>query len=98
MDRLLRFEDAAESTSWPRSLWSALPELGKCRRHSDHCGRAHGTVLVTKQNSKGGFADARRVFQHGLENGLQLARRTADNLEHIGGGGLLLERFAQLIE
>ena len=29
---------------------------------------------------------------------LQIERRAADDLEHIGSGGLLLERFAQLIE
>ena len=31
-----------------------------------------------------------------LEHGVQLARRTADDLQHVGGGGLLLQRFAQV--
>src|SRR3974390_2033216 len=98
MDRLLRFDNAAESTSWPWSLRSALPELGKCWRHSDHCSRAHGTILITKQDTKAGFADAHCIFQHGLEHGLELAGRTADDLEHVGGGGLLLKRLLCLIE
>ena len=29
---------------------------------------------------------------------LQIEGRSADDLEHVGGGGLLLQRFAQLVE
>src|SRR5262245_18695765 len=36
--------------------------------------------------------------EHGLEHGLKVAWRAGDDLEHVGGGGLLLQRFAQLIE
>jgi hypothetical protein len=28
----------------------------------------------------------------------KIERRAADDLEHVGGGGLLLQRFAQLVE
>ena len=40
-----------------------------------------------------GIADAGRVFQHRAEHRLQLTRRSADDLENIGSGGLLLEGF-----
>ena len=43
-----------------------------------------------------GPADAHRVFQHRLENGLEVARRTGDDLQHLRGRGLLLQRLAQL--
>src|SRR6516162_9755366 len=33
-----------------------------------------------------------------IQHGLQVERRAADHLEHVGGGGLLLQRFAQLVE
>src|SRR5215471_16089094 len=33
-----------------------------------------------------------------IEHRLQVEGRAADDLEHIGGGGLLLQRFAQLVE
>src|SRR5262245_6724540 len=33
-----------------------------------------------------------------IEHGLQIEGRSADDLEHVGGGGLLLERLAQLVE
>ena len=29
--------------------------------------------------------------------GLQIERRTADDLQHVGGGGLLLQRFAEIV-
>ena len=34
----------------------------------------------------------------GVEHRLQIEGRAADDLEHVGGGGLLLQRFAQLVE
>ena len=33
-----------------------------------------------------------------IEHRLQIEGRTADDLEHVGGGGLLLQQFAQLVE
>src|SRR5262245_20398551 len=38
-----------------------------------------------------------RVYQS-LEYLLKIERRAADHLEDVGGGGLLLERLAQLVE
>ena len=40
---------------------------------------------------------ARRVGQ-GIEHGLQVECRAADDFEHIGSGGLLLQRFTKLVE
>src|SRR6516164_9809703 len=37
-------------------------------------------------------------FGERVEHGLQIESRAADHLEHVGGGGLLLQRFAQLVE
>ena len=52
----------------------------------------------SKQYAEFRLAKTRRILQHRPEHQFQLAGRTADNLEHVGGGGLLLERFAQLAE
>ena len=35
--------------------------------------------------------------QHGLEHRLQLAGRAADDLQHLRGRGLLLQRLAQVV-
>src|SRR6516164_7867189 len=45
---------------------------------------------------EGGIADARGFFQHGVKYGLRIARRTADNLKHLRGRGLLLQRVAEV--
>src|ERR1700730_15059331 len=41
-----------------------------------------------------GAAEMRGGLDERVENGLQLGNRAADHLEHVGGGRLLLERFA----
>jgi hypothetical protein len=45
-----------------------------------------------------GLTLARRVRQHGVEGGLQLARRTGNDTQHFRSRRLLLQRFAQLVE
>ena len=44
------------------------------------------------------LAQSRRRFDQRVEHRLQVESRAADDLEHVGGGGLLLQRFAQLVE
>ena len=58
-----------------------------------HCDSAKGVTLAKGKHTEFGFADARRVLQHSLEHWLQFAGRTADNLQYVGGGGLLLKGF-----
>ena len=66
------------------------------RRAARRCGRRSPSRTI--QRAEFGLANARRVLQHGLEHRLQFAWRRTDDLEHVGGGGLLLQRFAQLVE
>src|SRR5262249_16036747 len=40
----------------------------------------------------------RRRFDQCVEHRLQLKGRAADDLEHVSGGGLLLQRFTQFVE
>src|SRR5262249_24247005 len=44
------------------------------------------------------LAKARRRFDKGIEHGLEIEGRATDDLEYVGGGGLLLQRFPQLVE
>src|SRR6516225_603206 len=46
--------------------------------------------------SKFGIAGPRCACQNGLEDRLQLAGRTGDHLQHLGGRGLLLPRLGEL--
>src|SRR6516225_787586 len=45
-----------------------------------------------------GLAQSGRRFDKRLQDSLQIERRAADDLEDIGGCGLLLKRFTQLVE
>src|SRR6516164_6717514 len=63
--------------------------------------RRYRTISVTleaEERAELGLADTHRVLQHSLEHRLQLTRRSADNLEHVGGGCLLLQGLTQFVE
>jgi hypothetical protein len=61
------------------------------------CGNhVEGISLAQVQISQGGLADARRILQNGIENRLQISRRGADDAQHLGGRGLLLQRLIPL--
>ena len=45
-----------------------------------------------------GIAKPGRQFDERMQHRLQIEGRTADDLQHVGGGGLLLQRFAHLVE
>jgi hypothetical protein len=62
------------------------------------CRYAEGIAFTQPEDAVRCLAKPGRVRQHGLEHGLQFTRRAADHLEHIGSGGLLLQRLAQLVE
>ncbi len=44
-----------------------------------------------------GLAQPSRRFHQRVEHGLQIEGRAADDLQHVGGGGLLLQRLGQLL-
>ena len=50
--------------------------------------------LALEQPSMISFAQPGSRFGQCVEYRLQVERRAADDFEHIGGGGLLLQRFA----
>ena len=60
-----------------------LEKFDKCRRHVEHCGRIKHFVIVAEHHAKFRVANPYRVRQHGLENGIEIARRRADDLEHL---------------
>src|SRR5256885_1090114 len=54
------------------------------------------TAFKTEQYAKLRPANASSVLEYGLKYRLQIAWRTGDNLQHLRGRRLLLQRFAQL--
>jgi hypothetical protein len=54
-------------------------------------------VLTEYQDSELGLADAHGLLERGFKHRLQLTRRTADDLEDLGGRCLLLQRLGKLV-
>ena len=46
--------------------------------------------LAQIEVTEAGGAETHRIRQHGVEYRLKVARRTGDDAQHLGGGGLLL--------
>src|SRR3954470_14678078 len=96
VNRLFRPRDTAKTASRIRDKWSTLQELGKRRRYAEHRSGLDKVIVETEKHSEIGFANSRRPLQHGLEYGLELAGRTRDDAEHLGGRRQLLPRLGQL--
>ena len=56
-------------------------------------GGAKGIRVAEVQRSELGGAEPHRVLQHCAENGLQVAGRTGNDPQHLGGRRLLLKRL-----
>src|SRR2546427_1437504 len=52
-------------------------------------------LLLDKKNT---LTELSSVFDDRFEHWLRIERRPADDVKHVRGGGLLLQRFAQLVE
>jgi len=50
-----------------------------------HRNTPNGIAFGPVQGPELGLADAYRVRQHGLKHGFKIARRRADNLQHLRG-------------
>src|SRR4029077_12379574 len=95
---LLSPHDMIEVTARRRSKGSALQEFDKCWRGTEVRGDVKRLAIEAHQHPEFGLANSCGILEQGLENRLQVARRSRDYLEHIGGGSLLRERFAQVAE
>src|SRR5258707_7358490 len=62
-----------------------------------HRSGAEAVALAEVKRTELGLADAGCVLEHGLEHGLQLARGTADDFQHIGGRRFLLQRVTPIV-
>src|SRR6266567_4063541 len=71
-------------------------ELSEVFRVSVTCRQMKDPVLRTVYQRPIGFTKMRYGFGKRIEHRLQVERRAADDLEDLGGRGLLLQRFTQL--
>ena len=70
-----------------------LPEFGAnvVRGH-----RPEEPAVILKDHRPFGFAQPNSVLSHCVEDGLQIERRAADHLQHVGGRCLLLKRLGEV--
>ena len=57
---------------------------------------AESIAFAEPERAVTGPAQLCRIRQHRFEHGLKLARRTGNDAQHFGGGGLLLQRLGKL--
>src|ERR1035441_6406969 len=70
------------------AYWMALHKRPKFRREAESCRRAILFPLATVNKSHFSFAEPCGRFDESVEHRLQIKRRAADDLQHIGGSGL----------
>src|SRR5262249_33886324 len=68
------------------------------RREAIRLGGKEDSACLTGNGGFVGLAQLSSRFNERLQHRLEVKRRAADDLEHVGGGGLLLQRLAQLVE
>src|SRR5215467_10827121 len=76
----------------------ALPHFHKSEWNVITGHSATRLPVIAKNLSMRRTAEPSGSLKQCFKHTLQVERRAADDLEHIGGGGLLLQRFAQLVE
>src|SRR5262249_26996693 len=78
-----------------RKRTALLYKLGIFRRRTNsRCG-VEPRAVKAEQQAELGLANAKRVFQHCVEDRLKFARRGADDTQDLGGRCPLPQRFAQ---
>src|SRR5262245_39242020 len=77
--------------------WIVFASFGIRGCRAVHRNDAKCVYLAEIQIPELSVADARRVLQHRLEHGLQIAREATEDLQHLGGGLLLLQRLCEVL-
>jgi len=60
--------------------------------------RGNLLAVVGHQRAKCGAAQRHRLVEHRVEHRREIAGRRVDDLQHLGGRGLLLQRLARFVD
>src|SRR5262245_63350363 len=93
--RALKRDAARERIPSGRN-WTAFDKFSKLVRKAMTGSETICSAFTLMEERTIGVTQPCGSLYEGIEHRLQIERRSADHLEHIGGGGLLLEAFAQL--
>src|SRR5262249_52943227 len=91
-------EDSGGAGFPPGALGMLLHGLHQLRRMPEIATTLEPVTLGPPYAARFGIAEATRRFSERIEHRLQVEGRAADDLEHVGSCGLLLQRLAQLVE
>src|SRR6202162_4189001 len=81
-----------------RAYWSMLlPEPAIGRRNVVQMRRVITLAIVDQDVAEFGFANPQSVREHRLKYGLHIARRRADDPEHLRRRRLLLQRLGEIV-
>ena len=75
---------------------SPSQEIGELFWQIMHCDGAEPFAVIDLQAAINDAAEAMGLHQDRVEHGLEITGRRIDDLQHFGGRGLSLERFALL--
>ena len=90
-------EGSSDDASSPRLVWDALEIFLEPRGKVVDRGVVISAALLAGDGGHIRFAQSRHRLGQRIEHRLQIEGRAANHLEHVGGGGLLLQRFRKII-
>src|SRR5262249_30576031 len=97
MDRqIFAVQHAAEASPSVERPQRLAYELGKRWRHTTQGWNLKTAALVDQKHTKSGPAHLHRLFQDRVEYRGEIAGRRIDDLQYLGGRGLLLQGLARL--
>ena len=70
--------------------------LGECHRHAAHCHRVKNGAVIGAKRPAGGLTQPHGFVEHRIEHRRKVAGRGVDDLQYLGGRGLLSERLVAL--
>ena len=78
--------------------WNISDIVHEFGREAVGLGTVESSVFLAGNGGLVGIAEPGCRFNESLQNCPQIKGRAADDLEHVGRGGLLLQRFTQLVK
>src|SRR5712692_2902718 len=74
---------------------SLTPKFGKAGLAANR-DRTEEFAVVSEKMAVSSLAEPHHLFEHSVEHRREVAGRAVDDLQYLGGRGLLLKRFARL--
>jgi hypothetical protein len=91
------FEKRAPECRAPLGLdWHIFDVIHELLREAVGLGAVENPISLACNVDLIGIAEPGRRFNESLQNCLEIKGRAADDFEHVGGGGLLLQRLGQI--